>query len=233
MQNGKNNKIKRSYRSTTTICIGMLMAVILSSATLPGYSQDSGLYIKVHFLYGSKPLKAFKKTEPRWFGGILGGHAGIEGTENQVLSFIPHGKFHLVARRSARHSRYIVDSLHAFYSRLGGQHPDSAKKVIIVIPVSVRQKRMFDSIAAVYLKATPYDYALIGMRCGAATYEILAQLGIVNPLPLVKNIVAVPYPKKLRRQLLKKAKENGWTIIRKKGSSKRKWETDYKHDTFI
>jgi hypothetical protein len=233
MQNVKNIKTGQSYRHIRSISMQMLIVVLLSAATLPGYTQDSCLYIKVHFLYGSKPLKAFKKTEPRWFGGILGGHTGIESTENQVLSFIPHGRFHLVSTRSNRHSRYIVDSLHTFYSRLGGQHPDSAKKVIIVIPVSMQQKHMFDSIAAVYLQATPYDYALIGMRCGAATYEILAQLGIVNPLPQVRNIIAVPYPKKLRRQLLKKAQENGWTIIRKKGTSKRKWETDYKHDNFI
>ncbi|WP_338814872.1 hypothetical protein V9L05_06675 [Bernardetia sp. Wsw4-3y2] len=52
------------------------------------YSQDT-TFLKVHFLYGSKPLKSDKNTEQKWFGGILGGHVGIEVEEDKVLNFLP------------------------------------------------------------------------------------------------------------------------------------------------
>ena len=56
------------------------------------YSQD-GIFLKVHFLYGSKPLKRDKNTEQKWFGGILGGHVGIEVKEDKVLNFLPSREF--------------------------------------------------------------------------------------------------------------------------------------------
>jgi hypothetical protein len=220
MLNAENDNMLAVVFSPRRIFLAMMLVV----SGLYSNAQDSSS-IRVHFLYGSRPLKEFRQTEPRWFGGILGGHAGIEGADNQVLSFIPHGRFHLVAN-TRKHGKYVVDSVQHFYSRLGGQHPDSAKKAIIVIPVTAQQKLLFDSIAATYLCKAPYDYALIGMRCGAATYEILAQLGIVERLSLVETIIAIPYPKKLRRQLLKEAAENGWTITREEGTARRRWESD-------
>jgi hypothetical protein len=208
-------------RITTKACL----VAVLFLAPVIIHAQDTA-YIRVHFLYGSRPLKDFKETEPRWFGGILGGHVGIEATDNRILNFIPHGRFRLVARNKTRHSRYVVDSFHRFYSRLGAQHPDSTKKAIVIIPVTLQQKQKFDSIASVYLERTPYDYAFIGMRCGAATYEILASLGILKQFSRAKTITKIAYPKKLRKRLLKKAAKNGWTVIRQEGTSRRKWESD-------
>jgi hypothetical protein len=182
-------------------------------------------YIRVHFLYGSKPLKPYKKTEPVWFGGILGGHVGIESDSDRILNFIPNGRFHLLPQNT-KHSRYTIDSFSHFYSRLGGQHPDSAKQAIVIIPVTIQQKQKFDSITAIYLKQTPYDYALTGMRCGAAAYEILSQLGIMPRLSLSEASLRILYPKKLRRQLLSKAQKNGWIVIMHNGTCHRKWETD-------
>jgi hypothetical protein len=205
-------------RNTLFICMMLLITINI-------YAQDAS-YIRVHFLYGSRPLKPYKKTEPTWFGGILGGHVGIEGDSNRILNFVPHGRFHILPDNNAKHSRYAVDSFSKFYSRLGGQHPDSAKQAIVVIPVTRLQKHKFDSIAALYLKQTPYDYALAGMRCGAAAYEILAQLGIMPRLSLAETSLEILYPKKLRRRLLSKAEKNGWAVIRHNGSCHRKWETD-------
>jgi len=77
-----------------------------------------------------------------------------------------------------------------------------------------------------YLKQTPYDYALFGMRCGAATYEILGQLNILPAYSYRKTYKKIFYPKKLRKRLFKKANNNSWTIERRAGSGKRKWEKD-------
>jgi len=189
-----------------------------------GYSQSTTC-LKVHFLYGSKPLKKYKDTEQKWFGGVLGGHVGIEGDSDKIVNFVPAGEFHLIAKKKNRHSRYAVHSFDNFYAIMGGD-PDSVKKAIVFIPVTAEQKQKFDSIVAVYLQHTPYDYAFWGMRCGAAAYEILGQLNILPPYSYRKTFRKIFYPKKLRRRLFKKANQNGWLIMKQNGSVRRKWEQD-------
>lgn len=186
------------------------------------FSQDSS-FLKVHFLYGSKPMRQYKSTEQKWFGGMKGGHVGIESDSGRIVNFVPSGKFHWFAQKNNRHSRYTLHTENDFYSILGG-NADSAKKKIIIIPVTKQQKQRFDSITTAYLKQTPYDYALIGMRCGAAAYEILAQIKILQHYNYGKTYRKIFYPKKLRKRLLKKAIANKWIILQQRGSAKRKWE---------
>ena len=201
-----------------------LILIVLSFFSVQAFSQDS-VYLKVHFLYGSKPIKKYKSTEKKWFGGILGGHAGIESDSNEILSFSPSGKFHWITKKNNRHSKYSLKSHDAFYGILGG-HPDSIKKAVIYIPINLQQKQIFDSISKSYLAETPYDYAFMGMRCGAATYEVLGQLGIVRAYSNGTTCRKIFYPKKLRKPLLREANLNGWKIERQDGSIKRKWEKD-------
>ncbi|MBO9202189.1 MULTISPECIES: hypothetical protein [Niastella] len=188
------------------------------------YSQDTAC-LKVHFLYGSKPLKKYKDTERKWFGGILGGHVGIESDSDKIVNFLKKGELHWFAKEKNRHSRYGVHSEKQFYS-LFHYNPDSVKSAIIYIPVSARQKQQFDSITAAYLKQTPYDYAFIGMRCGAAAYDILAQLHILPRYSYRNTYRKIFYPKKLRTRLLKEAAQHGWRVVRQNGSTTRKWEQD-------
>lgn len=188
------------------------------------HAQDT-TYLKVHFLYGSRPLQKYKHTEPKWFGGVLGGHVGIESEDDKIVNFVPSGKFHWFAKKKDRHSRYAEHSENSFYAILGGD-PDSVKKAVVYIPVTPQQKQHFDSIANAYLASTPYDYALIGMRCGAAAYDILSQLDILPEHSYRRTYTKIFYPKKLRMRLFKLAGENGWKITRQEGSFKRKWEKD-------
>src|SRR5215470_20254218 len=99
----------------------MQKVMILFLCILPflGYSQDT-FCLKVHFLYGSKPVKKYRETEPKWFGGILGGHVGIEGDSDEIVSFRPRGNFHLFAKKKNNHSTYDTDSAMRFYSVRGG-----------------------------------------------------------------------------------------------------------------
>lgn len=221
LSNKKNLGGLRSLNTGRYHLIGMVFFSLLSIVV---NSQDS-TYLKVHFLYGSKPLKKYKATEQKWFGGVLGGHAGIECDSDKVLSFSPSGKFHLFSKKNNRHSAYNELSDDRFYSIMGGD-PDSMKKAVVYIPVTMQQKQKFDSISSAYLKQTPYDYALLGMRCGAATYEILGQLNILPSYSRSKTYKKIFYPKKLRKRLFKKANANGWKILRQNGSVKRRWEKD-------
>ncbi len=201
-----------------------LILILTLFICLCAHSQDS-LYLKIHFLYGSKPMKKYKSSETKWFGGKLGGHAGIESDSDQILSFSPSGKFHWIAKDNDRHSKYTIKSEKQFYGILGG-HPDSVKKAVVYIPITLQQKKIFDSISRIYVKETPYDYAFIGIRCGAATYEILSQLGIARVYSNGTTSRKVFYPKKLRKPLLQEAELNGWKVVRQKGSLRRKWEKD-------
>jgi len=201
-----------------------IITLLLCFMYVAAYPQDT-TFIKVHFLYGSKPLKEYKDTEPKWFGGVLGGHVGVEGDNDMILNFLPSGKFHWFAKEDNKHSTYQIHTVNSFYAILGG-YPDSVKKAVVYIPVTKQQKQKFDSIAAAYLNQTPYDYAFIGMRCGAATYDILGQLDILPNYDHSKTYRKIFYPKKLRKRLFKKAATNGWVIMRQNGSLRRKWEKD-------
>lgn len=193
-------------------------------ASAPAPTPDSQVhYIKVHFLYGSRPLQKYKDTEKKWFGGVLGGHVGIESDSGRIINFRGNGNFHVFQNKKNMHSKFDVHDFDGFYA-LFKSHPDSVKKVIVTIPVTAEQKRMFDSISTAYLKQTPYDYALFGMRCGAAAYEILGKLGIMKNFSYQRTYMKIFYPQKLRRRLLTMAEKNNWSIEREEGTDHRKWE---------
>jgi hypothetical protein len=201
--------------------LSLIIACLICTAA---FAEDT-CYIKVHFLYGSKPLKQYKQSQRKWFGGVLGGHVGIEGDTNKILNFSPSGKFHVFNENKNKHSHYSLHTPNEFY-RVLSHNDDSMKKVIVHIPVTKKQKQIFDSLSNSYLKQTPYDYALFGMRCGAASYEILAQLNILPAFSYTKTYTKIFYPKKLRLRLLKKAEQEGWTIEKYNGTSQRRWEQD-------
>jgi hypothetical protein len=201
----------------------LLMSIACFSC-ISAWSNDTA-FLKVHFLYGSKPSKAYQDTEQKWFGGVLGGHVGIEGGQHKILNFLPQGSFHVFKKENNRHSTYAEHDTISFYGILGGE-PNSMKKAVVYIPITLQQKQRFDSIAAAYLAETPYDYALVGMRCGSAAYEILARLGILEQYGRKKTAKKIFYPKKLRKRLLRKAAANHWTMTRQEGTYRRQWEKD-------
>jgi hypothetical protein len=188
------------------------------------HSQDS---IKVQFIYGSRPLKKYKHTEKKWFGGILGGHVGIEGDSGKFYSFEIKGKNKILPNGKRHNSIYKIETANEFWSVMETKE-DSIKTTTVIVPISEQQKQKFDSITSAYTRKVPYCYAVLGMRCGASTYDILAQIGLFPKYSLFRTSFKIFYPRRLRKRLLAKAGENNWTIIRKEGTPKRKWERDVK-----
>lgn len=182
-------------------------------------------YLRVHFLYGSKPSPRYKFIEPTWFGGRMGGHVGIGIDSSHILNFVHRGSFHLITSKQNKHSCYILSTPSKFYSILGGDCR-KVKTLTIFIPIKEGQIQKLDSISKAYLTEPPYDYAFLGMRCGAASYDLLAQLEILPRYSYRKTSLKIFYPKLLRRQLLQIAEQNGWQMIRQEGSDHRMWETD-------
>lgn len=188
-------------------------------------NSDSLLIIKVHFLHGSKPKHRFRHEENRWFGGILGGHAGVEYTPGEIINFQPKAPIHFFSSRHLINSLFGSNDTVSFYEVLGGNYANM-KKTVVFLSVTATQKARLDSVAAAYMAQSPYDYAFFGMRCGAATYDLLAKAGITKPYTIPKTWCKFFYPRKTRRRLEKLAMQQRQPILRQKGSIKRIWEKD-------
>lgn len=184
------------------------------------FASDS-LFVKVHFVYGSKPVKAFKAIEPKLFGGIHGGHVYLE-VNQKIISFgTNNGKWHVFPHKSKSAGKYRVDKNLAW-------HGDTAKKKIttILIPISEEQLLKFKEAEIKYFQETPYDYAFIGMRCAAGAYDMLCQSDVCKPIPRSRIVTKYFYPKKLRKRLLKRAQKEHWQVFKQEGRKTRKWERD-------
>ena len=96
----------------------------------------------------------------------------------------------------------------------------------VIVPVTAEQftrlQKVFDSVTV----KTPYDYAIFGMRCAAASYDVLSEIGLFKKMSNDKNVLTHFYPKLLRKKVLKWAEENNYTILSHEGRPSRKWESD-------
>ena len=196
------------------ICIIIFFLAICSFCSA---NDTTANYLKVNFLYGSKPAKGFKKTESKHFGGIKGGHVNIEAG-GRVLDFLP-GKNPILPVRKKPSGGYRLNNT-------AYKNKDQDKWVTIIVPLAqdqfTRLQTLFDSVAT----HTPYDYAIFGMRCAAASYDVLSEIGLFKKLSNKKNISKHFYPKLLRKKVLKWAEKNNYTIIKHEGRNSRKWECD-------
>ncbi|UPT66667.1 MAG: hypothetical protein M0D57_19845 [Sphingobacteriales bacterium JAD_PAG50586_3] len=176
--------------------------------------------IKVYFLYGSKPAKGYKGKEKKRFGGINGGHVSI-GVDKEIIGFGPKGKFHVFPKEKNRHSYFRTESLASFKKDTVGD-----KYAVITIPVTNVQYNQIQDIHMAYCNEAPYDYAFTGMRCAAASYDILSQIGIFKPKSKSWMVNRIFYPRRLRKRMFKLAAEKGYKVETQPGRKSRKWEKD-------
>ncbi|MCW3072121.1 MAG: hypothetical protein JWO44_2011 [Bacteroidetes bacterium] len=181
---------------------------------------DSTYFIKVHFLYGSRPLKKYRDTEAKYFGGIHGGHVSIE-VDSADYGFVPEGKFHIFTHRGSCHSAFITKQTHN-----RDPYTDNQKVTTFIIPVTAEQHDQLLLLVSDYCSKVPYDYAFFGMRCAAASQDVLGKIGVVKPRGRLSNIYSTFYPKKLRRRMFRLAKEKHYKVISREGRTTRKWESD-------
>lgn len=197
----------------------IIIIVFLLLFGLQLQAQTTTHYIKINFLYGSKPVRKFKSTEKPLFGGIHGGHVSIE-VDSVDVSFTKKGKFHIFPNKKF-HSHYIKKELKDSVLYRQGH-----KWVYIVIPVTEKQYNKIVEIQNRYLEKSPYDYAFFGMRCAAAAQDVLGQSGVLPYKNKFHNILTTFYPRPLRKRMLKMAKLNGYRIYSQPGKESRKWEND-------
>jgi hypothetical protein len=191
----------------------IFVALFLSIACFAG---DTTYTIKINFLYGSRPAKGYHTEESKLFGGIKGGHVNVEAG-GRVLDFHPGNNPLFPNNKKPSGGFSINPSVH--------WDTDDKWKTVIV-PVTETQyaelQAIFDSVAT----NTPYDYAIFGMRCAAATYDVLSKIGLFREFSTKKNVVTHFYPKLLRKKILRWADKNNYIVISNEGRSSRKWESD-------
>ena len=185
------------------------------------YFATDSLFVKVHFVYGSKPKAAFKKIEAKQFGGIHGGHVYLE-LENKIISYgTNNGKWHIFPHKSKSAGKYRVDKDLRWHGDTG-----KLKITTIIIPVTQTQLNKFKETEQAYFTQTPYDYAFLGMRCAAGAYDVLSKAEVCKCKSRFGIISKNFYPKRLRVKLLKRAQKENWQVLRQEGRSTRKWERD-------
>ena len=200
----------------------LLLFLISITFSLSIYSSDNDSlkHIKVHFLYGSKPAKCCKDTESKVFGGIKGGHVSIE-IEKFNISFLPNGSFHVFPHNINKHGEFVTYPLKFWLS-----DTTNVKYLTFIIPVDTQQYLNLKKVLLSYVRNSPYDYSFFGMRCAAATYDALAQAGILEKRSRFCTVYHFFYPKLLRNKLFKIYKEKAYEIVYHDGEKSRKWEKD-------
>ena len=181
------------------------------------FASDSTYTIKINFLYGSKPAKGHHQDESKLFRGIKGGHVNIEAG-GRVLDFRPGNNPLLPNNKNPTGGFSINESIY--------WNSETDKWTTVIVPVSQEQYMSLQKIIDSFAAKTPYDYAIFGMRCAAASYDVLSKIGLFKEYPNSKNVATHFYPKLLRKKVLKWAADNNYTTISHDGRSSRKWESD-------
>jgi len=176
--------------------------------------------IAVHFLYGSKPAKDCKGTEKKWFGGLKGGHVTIE-TGDSIIGFQPGGNCHVFGKKEKANGCFKVKQKQQWE-----KDTVSLKYATVIIPLSEERYAKLKNTMNNYLQKCPYDYAVFGMRCAAATYDVLEDAGIVKQRTKMGKWMSFFYPQLLRRRMLKIASEHNYAVVRTNGRRSRVWERE-------
>jgi hypothetical protein len=195
----------------------ILVFIFFLACNKSNAGDSTSHFIKINFLYGSKPAKGYKGTETKFFGGMKGGHVDIEAGD-RVLDFMP-GDVPLFPKNKNPTGGFQIN-------RSVYWDTASNKWTTVIVPLSSEQyaklQMLFDSLPA----NAPYDYAVFGMRCAAASYDVLSRIGLFKKFKQGKDATKYFYPKLLRKKILKWAAENNFTIINHEGRQSRKWESD-------
>ncbi|MFM6984198.1 MAG: hypothetical protein ACKOXF_08690 [Chitinophagaceae bacterium] len=173
--------------------------------------------LKVLFVYGSRPAS---KGEDKWFGGLHGGHVSIS-YQKGFVSFVPKVGIQIFKRKKIN-SKFTLE-----YGDYFVFDTIDSRYLIISIPIDSLARIRLDSVINRYLIESPYPYAFFGMRCASAAADLMQKSSIISTKerkPLWRKYF---YPRLLRRELIKMARQNAWPMYYRPGRSSRRWEKDF------
>ena len=187
---------------------------------ISGLAAQEEHIIRVIFRYGSIPVHGYEKVEYEEVGGLYGGHVSF-GIDSLEIGFTNRKRLHLFNDKDDFESLFYWEYLKNYENQLL-----SKKVVVFMVPLTGEQYVKLRAILMQYIENTPYDYAFFGMRCASATYDVLSQIGLFEPLPRFRNMVSNFYPRRFRAKMFRLAQENHYTIIKHTGRLTRIWEED-------
>lgn len=177
--------------------------------------------ITINYKFGSVPKKGFEKIEEKRAGGMLGGHITCT-IDGYVYGFTDENSgedTHIFPDR---------DNPNGYWEKITLQNWQKAmateQYMLIVIPITIKQKIYLIRTLTAYIKKSPYDYSFFGMRCMSAMYDILADAGILPQVADSVVWVKYFYPKPFGIDMKELAKKNRWKVTYHKGRSTRTWD---------
>ena len=180
--------------------------------------------IVVHFLHGFVPKSQYKNTEPTIRGGLWGGHIFIQ-IKHLIYGFetFHDDDFHIFPRMDYRKFNSMLKK-----ERLTDwqKNAHNNKFTSFEIPLTNPRFIYLRNVLKQYRKKPPFDYALFGMRCTSFTHYILTKAKVCHSRGFIDSVIRYPYPRKLRKKLMRKALRNGWRITQTPGTDHRIWEND-------
>jgi hypothetical protein len=200
-------------QGVSIIMIRNFILIIFLIIDTTAIANDS---IRVLFVYGSRPID---KVEDKWFGGIHGGHVSVS-YQNGFASFIPASGIQIF-------DQHTINS--KFTCEYGNQFvfdTTDSRYLIISIPADSCQYNRLDSCIREFVNKSPYAYTFFGMRCASAAYHLLSLAGVLPELKQSQLWRRYFYPKLLRKELIKMARQNAWPMVYRSGRTSRHWEKD-------
>jgi hypothetical protein len=194
------------------------IALSLLLLFLTPFSTAQTKNVAVHFYYGSRPKLKYLGKEEHRFGGIHGGHVSIQ-TGDTIFSFLFSPPVHVIAHRRNQKGIWLMQRTNQWVDDTVNN-----KYTSFIVPLTNEQYVKLKTIQAGYSAKAPYDYAFIGMRCAAGTYDVFSQLGFFKHRSRFGMVSHVFYPKILRKKFFKLAEKNHWTIVKHEGNPRRRYE---------
>lgn len=178
-------------------------------------------YLVIHFLHGY--IRKRHCEDPKTtVGGLLGGHIEWE-IEDTVYGFqyADRKKIHFYSRKQPA----AFGGLFTRKSKANWLKETKNDRITsIFIPLGEGQRVRLVDILEAYHRQAPYDYAFLGMRCASATFELMAEIGLLPKKSRRYYILHAFYPRQLRKRLVKWAKKNKFQVLKKEGIESRFWE---------
>lgn len=183
------------------------------------FAQEPHL-LKVFFRYGSIPEIGYEYVEYEEVGGLQGGHVSL-GLDSLEIGFTNIKTIHVFPKKEKPNGIFYWEYLKDFEDQVTDK-----KYITFIVPITGEQYIRLRTILLAYIAEPPYDYAVFGMRCASATYDVLSLIDLFEPKTRVRNIISNFYPRRFRRKMFELARKNGYTVIRVKGRKTRIWDED-------
>ncbi|MEO1654449.1 MAG: hypothetical protein AAFU64_12960 [Bacteroidota bacterium] len=163
---------------------------------------------------GKKSLKSV--------GGLKGGHVEVH-INGQVYGFTdrPQAKVpHFFA-----HNQKKSNGLFLKISEADWQTKNKTSQITFFkFPLRLGQRDSLQQQYEANIQASPYDFALFGMRCASSAYDMLAQFGILEKRSRRKTVMGIFHPRAFRKEVRPWMQEKGYSIEIQTGIEEKQWD---------